>query len=179
MQGVKKHLELIVIFLLLFVLVFAAYIHTSVDYKASAITMSNTSNCMNEAVSNGINEIREAVSEPQMSRADIELIALVTMAEAEGESEMGKRLVIDTILNRVDSDRFPDTVSEVIYQPYQFESMTNGRSDRCEVRDDICQLVIEELNSRTNDDVLFFRTLYYHNFGTPVLQEGNHYFSTL
>ena len=43
---------------------------------------------------------------PKMSREDVELIALVTMAEAEGECEEGKRLVIDTILNRVDSGTF-------------------------------------------------------------------------
>ena len=47
------------------------------------------------------------------------------MAEAEGECEEGKRLVIDTILNRVDSEHFPDTVYEVIYQPNQFSSMWN------------------------------------------------------
>lgn len=93
---------------------------------------------------------------PKMSREDVELIALVTMAEAEGECEEGKRLVIDTILNRVDSEHFPDTVYEVIYQPNQFSSMWNGRVDRCEVREDICDLVYEELESRRNYDVVFF-----------------------
>lgn len=58
-----------------------------------------------------------------ISDDDIELIALVTMAEAEGECEEGKRLVIDTILNRVDSISFPNTVYEVVYQPSQFSSM--------------------------------------------------------
>ena len=64
----------------------------------------------------------------EMSKEDVELIALVTMAEAEGECEEGKRLVIDTILNRVDSEHFPDTVYDVIYQPNQFSSMWNGAS---------------------------------------------------
>ena len=50
-----------------------------------------------------------------LSTEEIELIALVTMAEAEGEPEEGKRLVIDTILNRVDFGEFPSTVTEVIY----------------------------------------------------------------
>ena len=36
----------------------------------------------------------------------------------------------------------------------QFSSIWNGRIDRCEVRDDICQLVMEELQSRTNMDVI-------------------------
>lgn len=116
--------------------------------------------------------------EVTMSQEDIELIALVTMAEAEGECEEGKRLVIDTILNRVDHERFPNTVSDVIYQPNQFTSMHNGRVDRCYVDNDICKLVREELNSRTNTDVIFFHAGKYSNYGTPLIQVENHYFSS-
>lgn len=116
--------------------------------------------------------------EVTMSEEDIELIALVTMAEAEGECEEGKRLVIDTILNRVDHERFPNTVSDVIYQPGQFTSMHNGRVDRCYVDEDICQLVREELNSRTNTDAIFFHAGKYSNYGSPLIQVGDHYFSS-
>lgn len=108
---------------------------------------------------------------------EIDLIALLTMGEAEGEPEEGKRLVIDSVLNRVDSEHFPDTVTDVIYQPGQYTAMWNTRVDRCYVREDIRDLVIEELTSRTNTDVVFFRTEYYHPFGTPLFQVGNHYFS--
>ena len=108
---------------------------------------------------------------------EIDLLALVTMAEAEGEPEKGKRLVIDTILNRVDSEHFPDTIHDVIYQPKAFTSMWTSRVTRCYVRDDIRQLVIEELESRTNEEVIFFRTDYYHSYGKELFQVGNHYFS--
>ena len=57
-------------------------------------------------------EIEEYVEDTLLPREDIELIALVTMAEAEGECEEGKRLVIDTILNRVDSVYFPDRLQQ-------------------------------------------------------------------
>ena len=123
----------------------------------------------------------EETSEPDevlMSENDINLIALITMAEAEGESEYGKRLVIDTILNRMDSSYWPNTVSEVIWEPDQFTSVWNGRIDKCYARDDICQLVREELVSRTNYDVVFFRTGYFSEYGQPMFQEGNHYFSS-
>lgn len=116
--------------------------------------------------------------ETVMSEEDIELIALVTMAEAEGECEEGKRLVIDTILNRVDSEHFPNTVYDVIYQPSQFSSMWNGRVDRCEIREDICQLVWEELDCRTNYDVIFFTAGEYSAYGVPMFQVKNHYFSS-
>ena len=124
-------------------------------------------------------EAEETVDEPiiSVSNEDIELLALVTMAEAEGENEEGKRMVIDTILNRVDSERFDNTISEVIYAPNQFTSMWNGRVDRCYVADDICQLVIEELTNRTNYDVLYFTAYQYGAYGTPMFQIGNHYFS--
>lgn len=117
-------------------------------------------------------------AEEILSNEEIELIALVTMAEAEGECEEGKRLVIDTILNRVDSEHFPNTVHDVIYQRSQFSSMWNGRVDRCDVRDDICQLVREELNVRTNHEVIFFTAGNYSKYGTPMFQVQNHYFSS-
>lgn len=110
--------------------------------------------------------------------SDIELISMVVMAEAEGEPEEGKRLVIDTILNRVDSGHFPNSVNGVIYQANQFSSMWNGRINRCYVKDDIYELVLEELNHRTNSDVIFFRTSHYSNYGVPMYQVGNHYFSS-
>lgn len=122
-------------------------------------------------------EISESSAE-EIAEEDISLIALVTMAEAEGECEKGKRLVIDTILNRMDSEHFPDTVYDVIYQPYQFSSMWNGRVDRCEVRDDICQLVKEELEVRTNYDVIFFTAGCYSDYGVPMFQVEHHYFSS-
>ena len=110
---------------------------------------------------------------------DVELIALVTMAEAEGECEQGKRLVIDTILNRMDSPYFPDTAHDVIYQRGQFSSMWNGRVKKCYVRDDICQLVKEEYASRINDQVVFFTARRYGKYGTPLFRVEHHYFSSL
>ena len=113
-----------------------------------------------------------------MSNEEIELIALVTMAEAEGEPEEGKRLVIDTILNRVDHKRFPNTVSDVIYQKDQFTSIWNGRLNSCYASDDICKLVKEEVKSRKDSNVIFFRTSRYSDYGSPMFQVGHHYFSS-
>ena len=124
-------------------------------------------------------EEEEEEKEPDISEEEIELLALLTMAEAEGEPEEGQRLVIDTVLNRVDCDKeFPDTISEVIYQKNQFSSMWNGRVDRCCVQEELVELVREELKDRTNFDVIFFRTGRYSQYGTPLFQVGNHYFSS-
>ena len=113
-----------------------------------------------------------------ISDEDLELLALVTMAEAEGESELGKRLVIDTVLNRVDSSYYPNTISGVIWQKGQFSSMYNGRVNKCYVSDDICRLIKEELEYRRDNSVIYFRTGYYSSYGKPMYQVGNHYFSS-
>lgn len=124
------------------------------------------------------NDASSTVSISPISQEEIELIALVTMAEAEGETELGQRLVIDTILNRVDDSHFPDNVTDVIFQPNQFTSMWNGRVDRCYVKEELVELVKEELLERTNYECVFFTAGGYSNYGVPMFQECCHYFSS-
>lgn len=114
-----------------------------------------------------------------LSDKEVNLIALVANAEAEGESEYGKRLVIDTILNRVDNKKFPDTVYGVIYQKHQFSSMwgKNRRVDQVKATKELCSLVREEEVNRTNSDVLYFTAGNYGKYGHHLFKEGNHYFS--
>ena len=127
-----------------------------------------------------IEKKEEEVQSYSLTDEEIDLIALVTMAEAEGECEEGQRLVIDTILNRVDSELryFPDTVYDVVYQKNAFSSMHNGRVKRCYVKEEIRQLVIEELQERTNYEVMYFHAKKYGKYGTPMFAVGNHYFSS-
>lgn len=120
-----------------------------------------------------------------LSDNEIHLISLCVMGEAEGESDLGKRLVVDTILNRVDCDGFPDNIADVIYQPNAFECMWNGRVERCvnsdnyiEMMNHIPKLVTEELTNRHNSDVVFFCAGGYSDYGTPLFRIGNHYFSS-
>lgn len=54
--------------------------------------------------------------------ADIILLAKIIYIEARGESFNGKIAVGATVINRVKSDRFPKTISEVILQPGQYAS---------------------------------------------------------
>lgn len=127
-----------------------------------------------------IEKKEEEIQSYSLTDEEIDLIALVTMAEAEGECEEGQRLVIDTILNRVDSELryFPDTVYDVVYQKNAFSSMHNGRVKRCYVKEEIRQLVIEELQERTNYEVMYFHAKKYSKYGTPMFAVGNHYFSS-
>ena len=103
--------------------------------------------------------------------SDVVQIGKVVYHEAGNQSELGQRLVADTILNRVESDEFPNSVNGVITQPGQY---CNPKKYPPE---DIYHIVAEEIYTRTNDRVLWYRTKKYHPYGIPLLVEGDHYFS--
>lgn len=124
-------------------------------------------------------ELLEAAMEEQnITEADIELMALVTMAEAENQPVEGQRLVIDTFLNRKDHSAFPNTIYDVIWQPGQYVCMFNGRANRCYVKEELVQLVKEELVSRTSYEVMYFSAGGYSGYGTPVIMIGDHGFTS-
>ena len=114
--------------------------------------------------------------EAEMYWDSMDFLALCVMAEAEGESERGKRLVIDAVLNRVAHPDFPDSIIEVISAPNAFTSYSDGRMDRVEPTQEVYRLIIEELMKQTNYDVLWFTAGEWPKYGTRLFQEGNHYF---
>jgi len=63
-------------------------------------------------------------------RGDITLLARVIEGEAADEPLLGKVAVGAVILNRTKSASFPRTVSDVIFQPDAFESISNGQAYR-------------------------------------------------
>ncbi len=125
-----------------------------------------------------IEESNDVVDKFRYSKDDLEMLAILTMAEAESEPVEGQRLVISTVLNRVDSEHFPNTISEVIWQKNQFSPMWNGRFERCEVRPEIYDLVLSEVEARSDYDAIFFNANHYSSYGTPMYGVGNHYFSS-
>lgn len=122
-------------------------------------------------------EVVQENSKEQVTDDDIYLLAWIAMGEAEGESEEGQRLVIDTVLNRVDSESFPDSIHGVIFQENQFSCVTNGRLNRTAPTDEMIELVEEELDNRCNSETLYFTAGKYGRYGEPLFQVGNHYFS--
>lgn len=57
---------------------------------------------------------------------EIQLLAQLVHAEAKGESLKGKVAVAAVALNRIDSNKFPDTVKGVIYEPLAFSPVQDG-----------------------------------------------------
>ena len=161
-------------------------VSTNYIYAPTTITVESSNNVSIGADIPTVEIEPSTVSAPEvapiaattLTEADARMIALIVVGEAEGESEYGQRLVADTILNRIDSMQFPDTVNEVVRQPGQYSCVWNGRLNRCKVTDDICNMVQEEAANRTNEEVIFFRTGHY-GYGKPLFQEGHHYFCGL
>lgn len=65
-----------------------------------------------------------AVSAPQP--ANSQLLAQLVESEAKGEPYQGKVAVAEVVLNRVNSGEFPNSIEGVIYQPGQFQVVSNG-----------------------------------------------------
>lgn len=115
----------------------------------------------------------------QQKAVEFDLLCKLVYAEARGESEYGQRLVVDVVLNRVDSDKFPNTIEEVIYEEDQFTPVSTGVIYSAEPSQELRVLVFKEMQARSNSEVIYFQTKAYHNCGTPLFPEGNHYFSAL
>lgn len=73
----------------------------------------------------------------ELSEEDYDALLRIVEAEASGEDIRGRMLVANVVLNRVESDRFPDTVKEVVYQREggraQFSPVATGKIDRVTV----------------------------------------------
>jgi N-acetylmuramoyl-L-alanine amidase len=58
---------------------------------------------------------------------DIYILAKLIHAEARGEPYIGQVAVGAVVLNRVRDEQFPDTITEVIYQPFAFTAVDDGQ----------------------------------------------------
>lgn len=74
------------------------------------------------------------------------LLARLVEAEAEGEPYPGRVGVAAVILNRVKSPAFPSTIPEVVYQPFAFESVMNGRIWEVNLSSDALNAARDALN---------------------------------
>ena len=70
------------------------------------------------------------IYDKEFTEDDKYLLAKIAMAEAESQNIQTKTLVIMSVLNRVESDDFPDSILEVIFQnngkTYQYSPVMQG-----------------------------------------------------
>lgn len=80
--------------------------------------------------SNSIEEETQTELETKYTEYDFELLARVIEAEAGGESDYHKLCVGTVVMNRVDSEKYPSTIEGVIYQPGQYQCVTNSHINK-------------------------------------------------
>lgn len=105
---------------------------------------------------------------------EIDLLARVIMSESSICDIDVKYCIGQTVVNRVLSDKFPDTLTEVVYQENAYSTQDNGDPDGDCYKAAEWALTYQFLPRNT----YYFRTDHYHNFGKPLVKMGNVYFST-
>lgn len=84
-----------------------------------------------------------------ISQDDYNNLLRIVEAEAGGEDEKGKILVANVVMNRVESEDFPDNITEVIFQKEngvtQFSPVANGRFWKVTVSDATIEAVNKAL----------------------------------
>lgn len=63
----------------------------------------------------------------QFTFEDAQMLMRIAEAEAGNQGVEGMKLVMIVVLNRVNSESFPDTIEGVIFQPHQFQPVSDGR----------------------------------------------------
>lgn len=119
-----------------------------------------------------------------------EILCRIVEAEAGSEDEKGRMLVANVIMNRVESNRFPNTVKGVVFQKgggvYQFSPVATGGYYRVTISDQTRQAVDKVLRGEDESmGALYFVNRYAANADamnwfdtkcTPLFTYGRHEF---
>lgn len=116
-------------------------------------------NIVEEKSDHDLEKLTEQTLNAQTILSDAEHRVLLRIVQAEaGECDIiGKVLVANVILNRMESAEFPDTVSEVVYQKGQFSPVMDGSIDTCKVTEETEQAVNRALGGEDHSEgALYF-----------------------
>jgi len=90
--------------------------------------------------------------------AEYDQLCRLVEGEAGIEDEIGKKMVTEVVINRVNSGAFPNDIVSVIYEPGQFALLERGNLDNISPDHVTREVVIEVLkNKSTTTDALYFQ----------------------
>ena len=91
------------------------------------------------------------------SESDYNVLLRIVQAEAGNCDIEGRVMVANVILNRVENDSFPNTITKVVYQKHQFSPVSNGSIKRCRVTAETVEAVGRALSGEDlTDGALYF-----------------------
>jgi N-acetylmuramoyl-L-alanine amidase len=122
----------------------------------------------------------------KLTNEELDLLERLVQCEAKGEDTVGKILVANVVINRVNSKKFPNTVSGVINAKKQFAPVTSGIINTCTVSNDTKDAVARALSGEDySDGALFFisrkncsssSASWFDRNLTKVVEHGGHEF---
>lgn len=113
---------------------------------------------------NYVKEHETAFKTMYVLNRDMEALQKIVSAEARGEGIRGQELVVEVILNRVASSRFPNTIYEVIHQKNAFEPVTTGVYNQVPITQDTITAINNVIERGVeNKKILFFQNKYLNN----------------
>lgn len=127
----------------------------------SAADLNVSSSMRNSVNSFDAAAITMAENPKLMSDSDYDTLLRIVEAEAGGEDIKGRVLVANVIMNRVNSDEFPDTVTDVVWEydcgVPQFSPTYDGRINEVTVTDETREAVKQALEGADySQGALFF-----------------------
>lgn len=127
-----------------------------------------------------VTEDTEEQIQEEIRLGELELLAQLVEAEAGNQPFEGKCLVVDVILNRVESPDFPDTIEEVIFQkdPIQFSTAYNGALEKAgwNMQESDYAAVMYEVALHNNKDFKFFNNSENVSGEGEAVKVGGHWF---
>lgn len=102
------------------------------------------------------------------TKDDIENLMRIVQAEAGGEDRKGKLLVANVVINRVKNAKFPNNITDVIFQKKknvtQFSPVSNGAIYNVKISEDTKDAVYSALYGEdVSEGALFFMARQYAN----------------
>ena len=105
------------------------------------------------------------------TQEEIDLLAKVVYAEAGNQPFEGQVAVAATIINRVQSSRFPNTLKEVIYAKNQFSVVKNGVINKSPNTTSYQAVIAAMQGQDPSNEALYF--------WNPKIAKNNRYFNSL
>lgn len=138
------------------------------DERLSAVEISQTLHSEQRVITYTVLEKEPIGNAICLSQEDYDNLLRIVEAEASGEDETGKLLVANVVLNRVENEDFPDTVTEVIFQRdngvTQFSPVANGRFWNVEISEETISAVDRALSGEDcSQGALYFAARKYAN----------------
>jgi len=110
-----------------------------------------------------------------VSQEDVELLARLVYLEARNQPEVGERAVIETVLNRVLDERFPNSIHDVIYQKGQFSTAKYiSNTTPTQEQYNIVNMVLSEISPVLDTSTVYFSTFPQTKNITAIIND--HYF---